>query len=225
MKELKRENYLDYINEYNRSVEYVNVSFEEHSEGDDFSHSIKQMFYRDSGLPYDHVDRQELQFSSTYLFFQIPLDDRKYDLIRGTIEIEVGGYTIRDDEDGNLYEITDEDEIVLIGNIFYKSGCIFITSDGNFFDSVDNIQSHFNSNQIDLRFKKYVQLRERNIIVEVSERDFNSTTNPTWDNEQLFFNKVFLYNRDHEVIATGHISRNVPLKNSITILLESIEIY
>lgn len=226
MKELKKENRLDYINEYNRSVEYTGVSFDQYGQEDDFTYSIKQMFYRDNGLPYDFVDRQDLQFSNTtYLFFQIPLADRKYDLMRGSIEINVGTHTIQDDENGNLYEVDDLDETVLIGNIFYESGCIFITSEGNFFSNPTNIQTYFGGNTATIKFKKYVQLRERNLIVEISEKEWNSTSNPTWDGQPIHFNKIFLYNDDYDVVATAQISRNIPLKNTITVLLESIEIY
>ena len=224
MKDLKKENYIEYLNEYKKPVEYTGVSFEYYGGDDDLIYSVEQTFYRD-GFSYDHIDRQIREYNGEFYLFQIPLDDRKYGLVRGSVSIEVGGFLIVDDSNGNLYLSEDVDETELIGNVFYNSGCIFITSNNNFFDTTTNIFSEF-GNTTTINFKKYVVFNEKNIIIPVKQNDYRSSTNESWNTEvPIHFNEVLLYNEDFEVIAVGKLSRNTPLINNITLLLESIEVY
>lgn len=227
MKNLNINNNIDVVNEYKKDVSYVDTSFDEYNIDDDFTYSIKQIFYRDEGFSYDYVYKQNLLFNDNYLFFQIPVDDRRYGLVEGSIKLNVGDYTIVDDDHGNLYEYDNGIiEDVQIGNIFYDSGCIFITADNNFSGTTTDIVNYINSNQKDLEFKKYIFLRERAYLISVSENEYNFTTNNTWDEDKpMFFNQILLYNDNYEVMATANISRNIPLENNITIMLESIEVY
>lgn len=229
MKELRKENYIDYVNQSKKKIEYTDVSFTEYQPDDDFTYSVRQLFYRDdSNFAQDFVYRQNLLFdkSVSYLFFQIPLADRVYGLVKGSVKISVGSYVVIDDGNGNLFEQSDVDKIVQIGNIFYSSGCIFITSHQDFEGTSDNIQTYFKGNTININFKKYVNIREKFFIIDVSDKDFSSTTNGTWSlNNPLFFNKIYLYNKNHDLVAVGNISKNIPLKNKITIMLESFEVY
>lgn len=229
MKELNKDNKIDFVNRSRKAVKYSDIEFIEYEPDDDFTYSIKQLFYFEDGSnPIDFVYRQNLLFDDTsnFLLYQIPLKNRVYGIVKGKVKIEVGDYIIIDDEYGNLYEESDEDELVQVGNIFYDSGCIFITSTENFNGTTDNIQSTILSSTVNIEYKKYVEIRERVFVVNVSQNDFNMTTNESWDEDKpLYFNKIYLYNDDHEVVAVGNISRNTPLKNKITLLLESFEVY
>jgi len=228
MKEIKEENLIKVVNEYEKNISYDDIEFESYLKSDDFTASVKQLFYRDdSDFAQEYISEQNLLFDNNeYLFYQIPIRDRVYGIVKESISIEVGDYTIIDDGHGNLFEINDTDFEVQIGNIFYDTGCIFITTEDDFLNTGDDPIFYLQSNTVNLKFQKYVQFIEKSIILDISESDYLSTTNKTWDGETpLFFNKIYLYNDDYDVIAVGYLSRNVPFRKNITVILDMTEVY
>lgn len=92
-------------------------------------------------------------------------------------------YTIIDDGNYNLYDINDSSSFASgllpqVGNIFYESGIVVLTSTGSY--SGSDTGSYIDSiNNFTLEFSGSHKIYEMEVICNILESEFNYTTNPT----------------------------------------------
>ena len=166
----------------------------------------------------------------------------------GTVHVEdvTAGFTLVDDEKGNLYNSAESASFALSGNgyhrgnVFYEHGIAVITSlSGSLSDpnypSPPNYQSFgTGSNQYFVKFKSTEKLYELEAVCTAKEGEFNLTMNPSarvgrslLTSEPLGFvtssefstypTTIGLYNNDGYLVAVGKVAQ--PIRNDSELAL------
>lgn len=118
--------------------------------------------------------------------------------------------TIIDDGNYNLY-ISGSSPREIIGNVFYDTGHIIISSE-SYSSSLDNF---------DLSFQSTIQIKEYEVVCTILEGEFNYTSNPTAVSGNTSFYKnefvssslkplittIGLYNSDNELLMVGKLGK------------------
>ena len=78
----------------------------------------------------------------------------------------------------NIFNVSDYESQHHIGNVFYKSGKLVISTSGSIFDTM--FETTINDYPVyDIEFKNKIRLHEKEIICTVNPGEFNYSTNPT----------------------------------------------
>lgn len=156
--------------------------------------------------------------NSQITILSIPQNIYGNKILPKTFNISGSGYLLRDDGEGNLYDILTTTSSY-VGNIIYPHGLIILTT-GSY---INNLTSSFN-----LSFKNDYTIYEMIIKCNVLEDDFGYTLNPsimTNSSGSLrgfatssyfvpYVTTIGLYNETNELLAIGKMSQPVPLSSN-----------
>lgn len=132
-------------------------------------------------------------------------------------------HTLFDDGDGNLIEDGDTDEIV-VGNIFYKSGNIFLY-DYTLFDTIKELHDIINDSVV-MTYKRPVFFIQNKIYIQIDKDEYNKSTNSTFDESGApypFISSIYLYNEEEELMAKAQFSKPIPTDTDLFIILDDLE--
>jgi hypothetical protein len=140
----------------------------------------------------------------------IPINTFGLEIKPNSILIETGSTKIIDDGNYNLY-VSGSDPRTIIGNVFYQTGQLLITS-----------QSYTSSLDVfDFSFQSTVEIKEYEVVCSVLEGEFNYTTNlSAYETNSLDYIPIFssslykplittigLYNDNNELVMVGKLGR------------------
>lgn len=206
-----------------------NVEFQKYFSSESMFRYVYTSFYSGSALEYiPEQNLEEFDITGSFVYYQIPLRKRGYDIKRNTFSITVDNqYYLDDDGFGNLYE---RGTTKFVGNVFYNIGVINILNTGSFEDSIINFQDLDNpSYEKDIYFVRDMKFIEERIHVSIDSDAYTYSTNPTFqytgnnDAPYPFLTKIILYNDDNEIVAVASLSRPVELSTDVFVVLDMLE--
>lgn len=192
-------------NFYSESFE---VEFKSANQDDPELTGIKSLFYPDlkGMLSAESYPLQQKTVFNSCVWYQIPVKYRDIGIKRGTITVQAGGDTIADDGDGNLIYNSE-----VVGNCFYNAGFLIIYDAG--FSTLELAT---------VSFRYQIEFFEKSIILQISEDDYNFSFNPSYQGGELYFSKIYLTNRNNDLIAVATFSTPQKLKGDIAIRLDTL---
>jgi hypothetical protein len=205
------------------------VEFQKYFSSESMFRYVYTSFYSGSALEYiPEQNLDEFDVTGSFVYYQVPLNKRGYDIKRNTFSITVNNnYYIDDDGFGNLYE---RGTTKFVGNVFYNIGIVNILNTGSFENSSINFQdldvSIYEKNITFVRDMKFIEER---IHVSIDSDAYTYSTNPTFqftgfrDAPFPYLTKIILYNDDNEIIAVASLSRPVELSTDVFLVLDMLE--
>lgn len=200
------------------------TKFTEYSTSDPFYNSCDQLFFPDSGSSVEYIPQQERSLGNSFTHYQIDYEKRSSGVVPSSVTISSGSLSIIDDGDGNLIDSNDPNEPV-IGNIFYNSGNIFITSSGDFHNTSTAYKS-IKDLEMSIDFEREVFFVHNKYFIDIDQDKYTFSTNETFkdsDADHPFLTTVFLYNDGNELIAKANLSKPVSTQNDIFLILDDLE--
>lgn len=176
--------------------------------------------------PVEFIPQQErlLDGASSFVHYQIPYEDRGSGIIPSSLSITSGSLSIIDDGNGNLIDGNDPSEPV-IGNIFYNSGNIFITSNSDFYNTSTAYKDIKDLNMT-IDYEREVYFVHHKYFIDIDQDKYTFSTNDTFKNSDAdspFLTTVYLYNDNNELIAKANLSKPVSTQNDIFLILDDLE--
>lgn len=133
--------------------------------------SIKTQFYTNSsplnevGFRKSYASTDERVLEDEIIVLSIPPMNYGEGIRRGSVQLSSGSLSLIDDEYSNLISGSE-----IYGNVFYDRGLIVLTKD---------IASGSSWNEFELYFQSTVTIYENEILLEISENEYNISQNPT----------------------------------------------
>ena len=222
MRTFSEENKTREIVSTGRSETFNTIDFKEYTASDAFYRSIEELFYTGSAVEY--IPEQVRNQSASYTHYQIPYNKRSGGLYANTFVLESGSLKLVDDGNGNLTDANDPLE-PHVGNIFYNSGNIMITSEGTFHNSSTKYKEIKNLN-VTLSYKRETFFVHNKYFIDVNADDYTFSMNPTFRDSKAphpFLTTIYLYNEKNEKIAVAKLSKPVSTENDVFIILDDLE--
>lgn len=174
--------------------------------------------------PIEFIPQQERFLEGSFVHYQIPYEKRGSGIIPNSVSITSGSVGIVDDGDGNLLDSNDPNETI-VGNIFYNSGNIFITSDNDFHNTSTSYKSIV-SKEMTIDYEREVYFVHHKYFIDIDQDEYTFSTNDTFKDSDVdapFLTAVYLYNDKNEIIAKARLSKPVSTENDIFLILDDLE--
>lgn len=209
----------------NRSESLTTSDFTAYAVSDPFYNSLKNLFYNDDLSPIEYVPDQELQTLNDFVYFQIPYEQRGDSVVPNKFTITNGTDSITDDGNGNLVDANDGTETI-IGNIFYETGVIVITSDNNFTNSGTPIKTDIAGNSVTINYQRKAFFIHNKYYIDIDQDEYTYSTNETFkdsDAPHPFLTSVSLFNNKNQLIAVARLSKPISTETDIFLILDDLE--
>lgn len=207
-----------------RDEQITTDEFIEYLTSDPFYNSCDQLFFPESGSAVEHIPNQKRNLGSSFVHYQIPYKQRGSGIIPSSLTISSGSLSIIDDGNGNLIDPNDPNELT-VGNIFYNSGNVFITSSGNFYNTSTAYKGIKDLNMT-IDYEREVYFVHYKYFIDIDQDKYTFSTNDTFKDSDAgspFLTAVYLYNDKNELIAKANLSKPVSTQNDIFLILDDLE--